>query len=435
MATRGTTSDSFFRTLGSPNRTSHQRWVICALLFFATVIAYVDRGVIAYLEKFLEGIIPGLNSVRYGYILAAFQAAYAIGMVVAGGLTDKLGTRKAFAIAIGLWSLAAMLPGAAFSVITFGIAMFLLGLGEAANFPACIKTIAEWFPKRERALATGIFNSGANIGNIVVPLVVPTLVVLVTWRGAFVVTGCTGIVWLIIWLIYYRRPEQHRSVSKSELDLILSDPVEKLESVPWKRVLPRKETWAFAIGKFLTDPIWWFYLFWLPRYLQTTFGLSLSENRLPLVVVYSVSTVGSIGGGWISSSLLRAGKSANVSRKTAMLICALCVVPVFAAPYIHHLWVVVGLVGLATAAHQGWSANLFTLPSDMFPKAAVGSVIGIGGMVGAIGGVLMQLATGYIVKLTNSYVPLFIIACIAYPLALLIIHGITPRLAPARIDS
>jgi len=435
MATRGTPSGSFFGTLGSADRVSHQRWVICALLFFATVIAYLDRGVIAYLEKFLEGVIPGLNSIKYGYILAAFQAAYAIGMVVAGGLTDKLGTRKAFAIAIGLWSIAAMLPGAAFSVLTFGIAMFLLGLGEAANFPACIKTVAEWFPKRERALATGIFNSGANIGNIAVPLVVPALVMLVTWRGAFVVTGAAGIVWLIFWLIYYRRPERHPSVSKAELELILSDPIEKLEAVPWSRVLPCKETWAFAIGKFLTDPIWWFYLFWLPRYLQSTFGLSLSSNRLPLVVVYSVSTVGSIGGGWISSSLLRAGKSANVSRKTAMLICAICVLPVFAAPYIHHLWTVVALVGLATAAHQGWSANLFTLPSDMFPKAAVGSVIGIGGMSGAIGGVLMQLATGYIVKITNSYVPLFVVACIAYILALAVIHSITPRLAPARIDS
>jgi len=409
--------------------------VICALLFFATVIAYVDRGVIAYLEKFLEGVIPGLNSVKYGYILAAFQAAYAIGMVVAGGVTDKLGTRKAFAIAIGLWSVAAMLPGAAFSVTTFGIAMFLLGLGEAANFPACIKTVAEWFPKRERALATGIFNSGANIGNIAVPLVVPALVVLVSWRGAFVVTGAAGMVWLMFWLFYYRRPERHPSVSKAELELILSDPIEKLDAVPWSRVLPCRETWAFAIGKFLTDPIWWFYLFWLPRYLQSTFGLSLSSNRLPVVVVYSVSTVGSIGGGWISSSLLKAGKTANVARKTAMLICALCVLPVFAAPHIHHLWVVVGLVGLATAAHQGWSANLFTLPSDMFPKAAVGSVIGIGGMSGALGGVLLQLATGYIVKITNSYVPLFVVACAAYMVALVIIHGITPRLAPARLDS
>ncbi len=414
---------------------SHQRWVVCGFLFFATVIAYVDRGVIGYLEKFLESIIPGLNSVTYGYITAAWTFAYAIGMLVAGGLTDKLGTRKAFAIAIGLWSVAAMLPGAAFSVSTLGIAMFLIGLGEAANFPACIKAIAEWFPKRERALATGIFNSGANIGNVVVPLIVPTLVMLVTWRGAFVVTGAFGIVWLICWLIYYRRPEQHRSVSRAELDLILSDPAEERKTVPWSHVLPRKETWAFAIGKFLTDPIWWFYLFWLPRYLQSTFGLSLTQDRLPLVIVYCISTVGSIGGGWISSALLGAGKSINFSRKIAMLICALCVVPIFAAPFIHQLWVVVGLVGLATAAHQGWSANLFTLTSDMFPKAAVGSVIGIGGMSGAIGGVLLQLATGYIVKITNSYVPLFVTACLAYLVALVIIHAITPRLAPARIDS
>jgi ACS family hexuronate transporter-like MFS transporter len=313
--------------------------------------------------------------------------------------------------------------------------MFLLGLGEAANFPACIKTVAEWFPKRERALATGVFNSGANIGNIAVPLVVPALVALVSWRGAFVVTGAAGIVWLIAWLLFYRRPEQHRGVSKAELELILSDPVEKLEAVPWRRVLPCKETWAFAIGKFLTDPIWWFYLFWLPRYLQSTFGLSLSSNRLPLVVIYSISTVGSIGGGWISSTLLKAGKSPNVSRKTALLICALCVVPVFAAPFTHNLWIVVALVGLATAAHQGFSANLFTLPSDMFPKAAIGSVIGIGGMSGAIGGALLQFATGYIVKITGSYVALFVIACVAYLLALLIIHVITPKLAPAQIDS
>jgi ACS family hexuronate transporter-like MFS transporter len=430
----GSESRSFFATIRSPNRVSHQRWVICAFLFFATVIAYVDRGVIAYLEKFLEGIIPGLNSIKYGYILAAFQLAYAIGMVVAGGLTDKLGTRKAFALAIGLWSLAAMLPGAAFSVITFGIAMFILGLGEAANFPACIKTVAEWFPKRERALATGLFNSGANIGNIMVPILVPTLVALVTWRGAFVVTGAAGIVWLIGWLIYYRKPEEHHSVSPAELALILSDPVEKIESIPWSRVLPRKETWAFAIGKFMTDPVWWFFLFWLPRYLQSTFGLSLASNRLPLIVIYSVSTVGSVGGGWISSFLLKRGKSPNVARKTAMLICALCVVPVISAPYLHHLWMVVAVVGLATAAHQGWSATLFTLPSDLFPKAAVGSVVGIGGMCGAAGGVLMQLATGYIVKITNSYVPLFVVACVAYPLTLLAIHLISPRLAPARMD-
>jgi ACS family hexuronate transporter-like MFS transporter len=434
MPQAGSQSRSFFGTFRSPNRVSHQRWVICTLLFAATVIAYVDRGVIAYLEKFLETVIPGLDSIKYGYILAAFQAAYAIGMVVAGGLTDKLGTRKAFAIAITLWSVAAMLPGAAFSVVTFAIAMFLLGIGEAANFPACIKTVAEWFPKRERALATGIFNSGANIGNIVVPLAVPLLVVFVGWRGAFVATGALGLVWLACWLFYYRRPEKHPSVSQAELDLILSDPIERVESVPWSRVFPAKETWAFAAAKFLTDPVWWFYLFWLPRYLQSTFHLSLTQNRLPLVMVYAIATVGSIGGGWISSAMLNRGKSLNASRKTALLICALCVVPVLSAPYLHNLWSVVAVVGVAAAAHQGWSANVFTLPSDMFPKAAVASVIGIGGMAGACGGFLLQLATGYVVGLTHSYVPLFVFACAAYLGSLLIIHAITPKLAPAQID-
>jgi ACS family hexuronate transporter-like MFS transporter len=412
MPSEGAESRVFFARMGSANRTSHQRWVICSLLFLATVIAYVDRGVIAYLEKFLEGVIPGLNSVKYGFIVGAFTAAYAI----------------------GLWSVAAMLPGAAFSVLTLGIAMFLLGLGEAANFPACIKTIAEWFPKSERALAIGIFNSGANIGNILVLLAVPFVVDTFSWRGTFVVTGASGLVWLVFWLAYYRRPEQHRSVSPAELALILSDPVEKVESVPWSRVLPRKETWAYGIAKFLTDPIWWFYLFWIPRYLQSTFHLSLSANRVPVMLAYGISIVGSVGGGWISSFLLKRGKSTNMARKTAMLICALAVAPIFMAPFLHHLWPVVALLGLATAGHQGWSANLFTLPSDVFPKSAVGSVTGIGGMLGACGGMLLQPATGLIVGLTHSYVPLFVFACFVYPVALIIIHAISPRLAPARID-
>jgi ACS family hexuronate transporter-like MFS transporter len=412
---------------------SRHRWVICSLLFLATVIAYIDRGVVGYLEKFLEGIIPGLNSINYGYITAGFSAAYAIGMVFAGGLTDKLGTRKGFAVAITLWSAAAMLPAAAFSVFTFGVAMFLLGLGEAANFPACIKTVAEWFPRRERALATGVFNSGANIGNIAVPLVVPFLTLTFGWRRAFIVTGSLGLVWLVFWLWLYNQPEKHRSVSRQELDFILSDPIEKTERVPWRRLLPRSQTWAFAIAKFLTDPIWWFYLFWLPRYLQSTFHLSIATNKLPVMTVYAVSCVGSIGGGWISSSLLKHGRTPNVARKTAMLICALAVVPVLYAPFAHNLWVVVGLIGTATAAHQGWSANLFTLPSDMFPKAAVGSVVGIGGMFGSLGGVLLQAATGQIVARTHSYVPLFVIACSAYLVALAILQLIAPKLKPATL--
>ena len=434
MPSDGSESRAFSQTTGPANRTSHKRWVICALLFMATVIAYVDRGVIAYLEKFLEGVIPGLDSVKYGLILGAFTTAYAIGMLVAGGLTDKLGTRKAFAIAIALWSLAAMLPGAAFSVVTLGIAMFLIGLGEAANFPACNKTVAEWFPKRERTLATGIFNSGANVGNIVVPLVVPFLVVLFSWRGTFAVVGASGLIWLIFWLAYYHRPEQDPSVSPDELALILSDPAEKEESIPWRRVLPCKETWAFAIAKLLTDPIWWFYLFWIPGYLQSTFHLSLSANRVPVMLAYGISIIGSVAGGWIASFLIKRGRSVSMAIKTTMLLCALAVVPIITVPFIHHLWVVVALLGLATAGHQGWSASLLTLPSNMFPKSAVGSVTGIGGMLGACGGMLLQPATGLIVGLTHSYVPLFVFACFVYPVALIIIHAISPKLAPARIE-
>lgn len=413
--------------------TSSYRWVICGLLFFATVIAYIDRGVIGYLEKFLEGEI-GWNTVQYGYMTACFQAAYAIGLVSAGRLTDRLGTRKGFAFAIVLWSVAAMLPGAANSVVTFSIAMFILGLGEAANFPACIKTVAEWFPKKERSFATGLFNSGANIGNIVTPLVVPFLTLNVGWRGAFVVTGSFGFVWLVFWLWLYRRPEEHPSVSAEELAHIQSDPVERTASVPWARLLPRKETWAFAIAKFLTDPIWWFYLFWLPRYLQGTFHLSITGSRAPVVAVYAISCLGSIGGGWIASFLVRHGFSHNGARKTAMLICALSVVPVLYAPFATNIWIVVAVVGLAAAAHQGWSANLFTLPSDTFPKAAVASVVGIGGMVGSLGGVLFQPATGYVVKMTGSYVPIFIVAGLAYLVALGVVQLLSPSLKPANVD-
>jgi MFS transporter, ACS family, hexuronate transporter len=414
-------------------RMSHMRWVICALLFFATVIAYVDRAVISNLKNTLETVIPGLDNITYGIITAAFQTAYGIAMVVAGGLTDKLGTRKAFAIAICLWSVAAMLPGAAFSVASFAIAMFLLGLGEAANFPACIKTVAEWFPKRQRATATGIFNSGANVGNMIAPIVVATLVPIFTWRGTFVVAGALGFVWLVFWLSIYRRPEEHHRVSKAELDLILSDPGEKIESVPWRRVIPCKETWAFAIGKFLTDPIWWFYLFWIPGYLQTTFHLSLQQSQIPVLLAYGISIIGSVGGGILSSELIARGVNPNLARKGTMLLCVLCIAPIFATPFVHQLWVVVALLGLATAGHQGWSATLFTLPSDMFPKTAVASVTGIGGMGGAIGGVLLLLGAGAIVQFTGSFVTLFVIACLAYPLALLIIHLLAPKLAPAQI--
>lgn len=410
---------------------SRYRWAICALLFFATVIAYVDRGVLAFLEKSLEGIF-GWHSVQYSYMTTGFQVAYGIGLLTAGRLTDRLGTRKGFAIAILVWSLAAMMPGAAVGTWTFGVAMFFLGLGEAANFPACIKTVAEWFPKRERALATGLFNSGANIGAMLVPALVPWLAATFGWRGAFVATGALGFVWLAFWLGMYRKPEEHPRVSPAELALIRSDPAESAKGVPWARLFPLKETWAFAFGKFLTDPVWWFYIFWLPRYVQETFHLTLGKSSAPILVVYAASTIGSVGGGALSSMMLKRGKSVNASRKTALLLCALAVLPVLYAPYAGNLWVVVALVGLATAAHQGWSANLFTLVSDMFPKAAVGSVVGIGGMAGAVGGGIMQLVAGRIAD--YSYLPLFIFAGTAYMLALFLIHTLSPKLSAAKLE-
>jgi ACS family hexuronate transporter-like MFS transporter len=407
------------------------RWVICGMLFFATVIAYVDRGIIGFLEKYLEGII-GFTTVEYGYMTGAFQLAYAFGFLIAGKLTDQLGIRKAFAIAIVLWSFAAMGPGLASTVLTLTIAMFILGLGEAANFPACIKTVAEWFPKRERALATGLFNSGANIGNMVVPAIVPVAIALFTWRGAFVVGGSLGLIWLVFWLWLYRKPEEHPAVSPQELGLIQSDPPERIHAVPWLKLLRRRETWAFATGKLLCDPVWWFWTFWLPGYFQRTFHLTLGKSSAPIMVVYAACSFGSVYGGWISSAMLKRGSTVNAARKTAMLVCAVAVMPVLYAPYARNLWVVVGLVGLAGAAHQGWSANIFTLTSDLFPKAAVGSVVGIGAMTGAITGFTAQLVTGRIVRV--SYLPCFLYAGSAYIVALLVIHMLSPKLAPAKLD-
>jgi ACS family hexuronate transporter-like MFS transporter len=420
-------------TAVSRPRTSNVRWTVCALLFFATTINYVDRQVLSILAKTLETKI-GWDSIQYGYITAAFQAAYAIGLLGTGRIIDRIGTRKGYALAITIWSLAAMAHAAAVSAFTFGIARAMLGLGEAANFPACIKTVAEWFPKKERALATGIFNSGANIGAVIVPVTVPWLAGRFGWQSAFLATGALGFVWLIFWLAVYKKPEEHPTVSVHELGLIQSDPPDRAASYPWLPLLPKRETWAFALGKALTDPIWWFYLFWLPKYLQETFGLTLTQAILPLFVLYNITSIGSIGGGWISSTLINRGWPVNSARKTAMLICALGVVPVVYAPYCKNLWGVVCVVGLALASHQGWSANLFTTASDLFPRSAVGSVVGIGGTMGAVASVLLQIATGYIVELTHTYLPLFLLGGSAYLVALGIFQWLSPKLEPAKLD-
>ncbi|MBA4124813.1 MAG: MFS transporter [Acidobacteria bacterium] len=410
------------------------RWVICALLFFATTINYVDRQVLGILATPLQKEL-GWSESDYGFIATAFTGAYAVGLLIVGRLMDWLGTRKGFSLAIIFWSLAAMGHALARSAFGFGIARFALGLGEAGNFPAAIKTAAEWFPKKERALATGIFNSGSNVGAIVAPLTVPWIAINYGWQWAFIITGTIGFFWLVFWLALYRRPEEHPRLSKAELAYIRSDPAEPVTKIPWLRLLPHRQTWAFAAGKFLTDPVWWFFLFWLPKFLNENHGLTLTGLGIPLVIIYVAADFGSIGGGYLSSALIKRGWSVNAGRKTAMLICALCVVPIIFAVRASNLWVAVALISLATAAHQGWSANLFTLVSDMFPRRVVGSVVGIGGFAGAVSGMLIATITGLLLQWTGSYVPIFIFAASAYLIALLVIQLLVPRLESASVEA
>ncbi len=450
----------------------HFRWVICALLFFAATVNYIDRQVIGILKPTLAAEF-GWTEIDYGWIVFSFQTAYAIGLLVVGGLMDRLGTKKGFSFSIVVWSVAAMAHAWALgigmlllpvftpiinavvggvnavitrlgfaewsivltaSVVGFMIARFALGLGEAGNFPASIKTVAEWFPRKERALATGIFNAGTNVGALATPLLVPVIVAYWGWYEAFIITGLIGFVWLAFWLVIYKRPEEHPRLSKEELEFIQSDPAEPVVKVPWKRLFPHRQTWAFAIGKFLTDPIWWVYLFWLPDFLNKQHGLDLKNFGLPLAVIYIIADVGSVGGGYISSAMIKRGWSINRSRKTAMLICALAVVPIVFASITSNLWVAVLLIGIAAAAHQGWSANIFTTASDMFPKQAVGSVVGIGGMAGAVGGMFIAKIVAYILDTTGSYVPIFALAASAYLVALLVIHVLAPKLEPAKLE-
>ena len=448
------------------------RWVICTLLFFAATVNYIDRQVIGILKPTLASEF-GWSELDYSWIVFAFQTAYAIGLLLVGKLMDKIGTKLGFSLAIILWSVAAILHawapqigifsaplvapivsavvsafnaiGALFnaapwtftlsaSVVGFMVVRFLLGIGEAGNFPASIKTVAEWFPKKERALATGIFNAGTNVGALATPLIVPAIVIAWGWYEAFIFTGLIGFIWLAFWFFVYKRPEEHKSLTSDELAYIQSDPIEPASQIPWKRLFPHRQTWAFGIGKFLTDPIWWVYLFWLPDFLHKQHGLDLKNFGIPLAVIYIIADVGSIGGGYISSALIKQGWTINRSRKTAMLICALAVVPIVFASITSSLWIAVLLIGIAAAAHQGWSANIFTISSDMFPKQAVGSVVGIGGMLGAVGGMIMSPLVGWILDKTGSYVPIFIIAASAYLVALGIIHLLVPRLEPAILN-
>ncbi len=411
----------------------HYRWLICALIFFATTINYIDRAVLGVLAPTLRSEI-GWTDQEYGYISASFTLAYAIGFLFAGWFIDKIGSRYGYSIYLVIWSLAAAAHALVKSAFGFGLARFALGIGESGNFPAAIKTVAEWFPKKERALATGIFNAGTNVGAIIAPLVVPWIALNWSWQAAFIITGLSGLIWIVFWLPIYRRPSEHPKLSKAELAHIESDPPDPVAKIPWLRLLKFKQTWAFSIGKFLTDAIWWFYLFWFPLFMNDRFGVDLKTIGIPMIIVYLLADVGSVGGGWLSSFLIKRNWTVNAARKITMLVCALLILPVAASPYVESQWIAVILIGIAAAAHQGFSANIFTTTSDMFPRKAVGSVVGIGGFAGAMGGFFMNLGAGWLKQNTGSYEIMFSIAAVIYLFALLIMHLLVPKLEPAKID-
>jgi MFS transporter, ACS family, aldohexuronate transporter len=414
-------------------RVGAYRWVIVGLLFLATVINYIDRQMLGVLKPTLSADLEW-SEIDFANIVFWFQTAYAIGYIGFGRIVDLIGARLGYAIAFVIWTLAHIAHGGVHSVLQFSAVRFGLGIGEAGNFPAGIKAVTEWFPVKERAFAIGLFNAGANIGAIVTPLVVPFLTVAYGWRAAFVITGIATSVWLFAWLAMYRRPAEHRRVSAAELAWIQQDPVDPATPLPWRAIAAKRETWAYALGKFCIDPIWWFFLFWLPGYLAQRYDLNILQFGPPLVVIYLLSDVGSIAGGWASSRMIKAGRSVNYARKMTMLVCAFAVTPILFAQTYDNLWLAVLVIGIATAAHQAFSANLYTLPSDLFPRSAVGSVIGIGGTVGAVGGMLFTLYTGQVLERIGSYTPIFVVAGSAYFVALALVHALTPRLERVRID-
>jgi ACS family hexuronate transporter-like MFS transporter len=403
------------------------RWLILALVFFATTVNYLDRQVITILASTLQKLYA-INDQQYGYINSSFALCYAFGQSIAGRWLDWIGIRKGYAFALLAWSLcsiAHVLPRGAWG---FVVARGLLGIAESPNFPAATKTLSEWFPRRERAFAFGFVNAGTNMGAILAPAVVPWLASNYGWQWAFVGTGAVGLLWLVLWLPLYRHPEEHPSVSSSELALIRSDPPELSIKVPWRKLLQYSQVWAFALGKFLTDSMWWFFMTWIPKFLNKEHGLNLLQLGLPLVVIYVMSDLGSISGGWLSSIMIKTGATVNRSRKTALFICALAVLPVIFVQQAKDLWTAVFILGLATAAHQGFSTNLYTLVSDMFPKNSVASVAGLGGTFGYFGASLFQLFVGHMVETQKNYFIPFACAGSAYLLAFAIIHALSPKL-------
>lgn len=411
------------------NKIGNFRWTVVILLFFATTINYIDRQVIGILKPFIAEDL-GWSEADYGYIITAFQIAYGIGLIVFGSVLDKVGTRIGYLWAVAVWSVAGVLHAAVRSVGGFIFARFALGLGESANFPAAVKSVAEWFPVKERAFATGLFNSGSTVGAIMGPIIVSAVMVTYGWRMAFIITGALGVVWMIFWLIFYQHPSKQRRLTKREYDYIHQDNQEAQPntSITWLQLFRYKATYAICATRFLTDWVWWFILFWVPGFLTTKGGIDIRELVLPLIIIYGISSLGGIAGGWTSSQFIKSGRSVDFSRKTAVLLGALLALPLILASQVENFWVFVILIGLAAAAHQSWASNIFSITSDIYPKSMVGSMIGLSGFAGAIGGALSATFVGLLLEATHSYALIFTIASTMYLLSWLIIKIFIPKI-------
>ena len=418
------------------SRVGYVRWFICAMLFFVVALNYVDRQVLSVLKPTLQGLY-GWSETGYGDVVFWFQAAYGVGYVIFGRVVDRFGAKVGATVAVSLWTLAHIAHALVRSTAGFTWVRIPMGIGESGLFPSTIAATTEWFPKKERALAIGIFNAGSNVGAIVAPLVVPVMTILWGWQMAFILTGLLTVIWLAVWLIWYRKPRDYKGINAAELALIESDPQEAQRPVAWITLLKTRQTWAYILGRFLIDPVWWTFLFWLPDFFSKHYGVDLKHYGPPLVTIYIMADIGSVLGGWRSSSLLKRGVGLSRARKTAMLTCAVFALPVAVAQYASDLWLAVAIIGLACAAHQGFSANLFALPSDLFPRWASGSILGLGGLSGALGGMLMSKYAASVLQITGSYTPIFIFASLAYLAALLGVHLIVPRydlVTPAQLS-
>ena len=420
------------------SRVGHYRWRIIALLFFATTINYIDRQVLGMLKPVITDDIH-ISEADYGYIVSAFQAAYAIGLLFIGRIIDKFGTRISYAVAIVVWSLAGCLHAAARGALGFGIARFFLGLGESANFPAAIKATAEWFPVKERALATGLFNAGSNIGAVISPIIVTCVTVAYGWQMAFIITGALGLVWMVFWLWCYRVPREAKGLSRKEFDYINQDDdtpapdaiAPEADAPKWWQLLRRRASVGICLARFVCDWVWWFFLFWTPDFLEKAHGVHIQQMVLPLIIIYTFSSFGGITGGYISSRLIALGRSVGFARRAGLLVCALLVVPVVLIPGLHSLWGSILIISLACFAHQGWASNIYTVVSDHYPKAAVATMTSLASFAGSVGGVLAASFVGNVLEVTGSYFVVFLIAGFAYLVAWLLLQAFLPRRARA----